>query len=59
MSMYSGSVSYDRGQTQMISNGNDYSAMNGHNQYEEPQVDVLANSRRAQLADALGQSGQK
>ena len=31
-------------------------AVSKHGHYEEPQVDVLQNSRRAQLADALGQS---
>ena len=52
----------------MVSNtqNNDYSAYNGnngptsnHGMYEEPIVDVLRNSHRAQLAEALGQSGNK
>ena len=62
-SVYSGSYSYERGATNVLSHGNDYSGFNAatsnHGMYEEPQVDVLANSRRAQLAEALGPSAQK
>lgn len=63
MSMYSGSISYERGQTRVDNNFSQYGGMQaatsnqGH--YDEPQIDVLANSRSAQLADALGQSGHK
>ena len=62
MSMNSGSLSYERGATHLASN-NDYSnfqaATSNHGHYDEPSVDVLANSRRLQLADALGQSASK
>ena len=48
----------------MVSNtqNNDYSGFNAatsNHGYEEPIVEVLRNSHRAQLADALGQSGTK
>ena len=62
-SVYSGSYSYERGATNILSHGNEYSgfggATSGHGMYEEPQIDILANSRRAQLVDALGKSAQK
>jgi len=63
MSMYSGSISYERG-GHMVSNTNHdvhsgfHGATSGHGHYDEPIVDVLRNSR-AQLADALGHSGSK
>ena len=41
----------NRGQTELYSNFQGGSAL-----YEEPRVDILASSRRDQLADALGQS---
>ena len=50
----------NRGETQMHSafgGGAGHSAYN--NMYEEPQVEVLANSRRDQLTDALTQSARK
>ena len=50
-SMYSGSYSYERGATNLLSQGNDLSGFAGptsnHGHYDEPQVDILANSRRA------------
>ena len=49
-SMYSGSYSYERGATNLLSHGNDLSGFAGqtsnHGYYEEPHVDVLASSRR-------------
>ena len=57
-SMYSGSYSYERGATNLLSNGNDMSGFQGatsnHGHYDEPHVDILAQSRRNQLAEALG-----
>jgi len=57
--MHSNSYTYERGATHMLSHGdNDHSgfqaATSNQGHYDEPQVDVLQNSRRAQLADALG-----
>ena len=44
-SVYSGSYSYERGATNLLSHGNDYSgfqaATSNHGHYDEPQVDVL------------------
>ena len=62
--MHSNSYTYERGATHMLSHGdNDHSgfqaATSNQGHYDEPQVDVLQNSRRAQLADALGQSASK
>ena len=48
-SMYSDKASFSRGQTKMMSYGLDSNT----GVYEEPIVDVLAESRRAQIEDAL------
>ena len=62
-SMYSGGYSYERGQTKLMSDGGDLSnfqaATSNFGHYEEPQVDVLANSRKVQLAQALGHGQQQ
>ena len=63
-SMHSGSgTNYERGHTNLLSHPEEYSgfaaATSNQGVYEEPKVDVLANSRQAQLADALTQSAQK
>jgi len=64
-SIHSDKASFSRGQTKMMSYGNnDFSGFgaaqaNQGVEYGEPVVDVLAESRRAQIEDALNQSAQK
>ena len=47
----------NRGQTELYSQYG--GGAGGPGIYEEPRVDILASSRRDQLADALGQSANK